>query len=335
MSHRVRLASSFILTTACALGGCNKPDPGAGTATPASATAALVSATARVEPAVPKVDPAAERDNVLSEKLSHYIKCINDTDAYVHTSYSYLLESLTPKREVNPRRSPLFRATTSARGRCYQALDEGGKLPPKLDDLEQAGVAFRAAVEKLEPVLADGDHYYHQGDDKDDKGAHGKAVVKLALAGFEEFSAASKALRGAIEKYNAGILSNSLERVEKAEGRSVHFLCKKLVADAKVAIDEFLDEKTELTRLEATLENYKKLDAELRERAEKTPQEAERVRGFSGLAAGSDVVLRDLKETVRAVRAKKLVEAGQWRQNLLKSYNELINESNKLEIKAG
>jgi hypothetical protein len=335
MSHHLRLASSFILTAVCALGACSKPDPGAGTATLPSAIGALASASARVEPASPKVDPAAERDDVLSEKLSRYIKCINNTDAYVHTSYNYLLESLTPKREVNPRRSPLFRATTSARDLCYKALEEGVKLPPKLDDVEQAGVAFRAAVEKLEPILADGDHYYHQGDDKDDKGAHGKAVVKLALAGFEEFSAASKALRRAVEKYNAGILSNSLERVEKAEGRSVHFLCKKLVADAKLAIDDFLDEKTELTKLEVTLENYKKLDAELRERAERTPQEAQRVSGFSSLAARSDTVLRDLKETVRAVRAKKLVDANQWRQNLLKSYNELVAESNKLEIKEG
>jgi hypothetical protein len=337
MSLPGRVASGFVLATFCALSGCNKADASAAGALAAASAVAAVSAAlpASAAAAAPKIDPEEERDAALSEKISHYIECINDTDSYLHGTYDNLLESLTPKREVNPRRWPNLRATSTLRDRCYKGLDEAAKLQPKLDDLEQAGAAFRAAVDKLEPLLVDGDHYYHQGDDKDDKGAHGKAVVKLVLAGFDEFNVASKALRAAVEKYNEGILSNSLKRVEKAEGRSVHFLCKKVVADAKLAIDEFLDEKAELSKLEATLESYKKLDAELRERSEKFPKEKERVSGLSGVTARSDFVLRDLKETVRALKAKKPELAQGARQSLLKSYNELITESNKLEFKEG
>lgn len=62
---------------------------------------------------------------------------------------------------------------------------------------------------------------------------------------------------------------------------------------------------------------------------------AERVENLHGLLARGDFVLRDFKETARAVKAGKRGEASQARQSLLKSYNEMVEESNKLAFKDG
>lgn len=331
MIARARL--SFGLALLVLASGCNKR---AGAEPVPAASAALPSGAAAVTPsAAPPVDAAEARDHALSEKLAGYIECINRTDAYVHESYEMLLGSLSPRREVLAKRWPNLRATSLVRDSCYQGLDAAAKLSPQLDDLQQAGAAFRAAVDQLEPPLTEGDRYYHQGDDKDDKGARGKALVKQALAGFEEFLPVSKQLRQIVEKYNQTLLDNSLLRVEKSEGRSLHYLCKKLMAEAKLDLDLFLDEKSALTQLETTLEAYKRLDTELRERAEKFPQEKARVENLHGLLARGDFVLRDFKETVRAVKSNKRGEAGGARESLLKSYNELVEESNKLEFQDG
>jgi hypothetical protein len=319
------------LVSACNKPGGTAPAPaGSGAAQLASAPAPAAAASA-----VAQADPQEEQDRVLGEKLGHYIECINRTDSYVHESYEMLLGSLSAKREVLPNRWPNLRATSLLRDACYQGLDEAAKLPPKLDDLEQAGNAFRAAVDKLEPPLSEGDRYYHQGDDKDDKGVHGKALVKQALAAFEEFLPVSKQLRASVDKYNQSLLDNSLRRVEKAEGRSLHYLCKKIMAEAKLDLDVFLDDKADPAKLETTLEAYQQLDSELRARADKFPQEKARVDNLQGLIARGDFVLRDFKETLRAVKAGKKNDAGSARDSLLKSYNELVDESNKLSFKDG
>jgi hypothetical protein len=332
----LRLRSPGLAFSLLALASaCNKPG-GANPAPPAvSAVPRAASAVAATSAARPQVDASEERDRAMGEKLEHYIECINRTDSYVHESYEMLLGSLSAKREVLPNRWPNLRATAVLRDNCYKGLDEAAKLSPKLDDLEQAAAAFRAAIDKLEPPLVEGDRYYHQGDDKDDKGAHGKALVKQVLAGFEEFLPASKELRLSVDKYNQTLLDNSLSRVEKAEGRSLHYLCKKIMADAKVDLDTFLDEKADAARLETTLDSYKKLDAELRERAEKFPQEKARVDNLQGLLARGDFVLRDFKETARALKAGKKADASSARASLLKSYNEMVDESNKLSFKDG
>lgn len=335
MSYEIRLAT-LAFTALAAVSACKSPDPNAAAALAATASAGLPKASADVQaPAAPQVDAEAERDSVLSEKLSHYIECINRTDSYVHESHQMLMGSLSPKHEVLPNRWPNLRATSVVRDQCYKGLDEAATMPPKLDDLEQAARAFRAAVDKLEGPLAEGDRYYHQGDDKDDKGAHGKQLVKQVLAGFDEFLVASKALRGSVEKYNDRVLANSLARVEKAEGRSLHFLCKKIVSEAKQAVDVFLDEHTDLAKLEAVLGSYQKLDSELRDRAEKFPQEKAHIENFFAFAAHGEFVLRDLKETVRAVKGKKPALADGSRESLLKSLNQTIEDSNKLEFKQG
>jgi hypothetical protein len=310
---------------------CNKP----GSAIPAPAARSAAVSPATSVPVATPVDAAQEQDRAMGEKLEHYIECINRTDSYVHESYEMLLGSLSAKREVLPNRWPNFRATGVLRDNCYKGLDEAAKLSPKLDDLEQAAAVFRAAVDKLEPPLVEGDRYYHQGDDKDDKGARGKALVKQVLASFEEFLPASKQLRASVDKYNQTLLDNSLARVEKAEGRSLRYLCKKIMAEAKLDLDTFLDEKADLTQLDTTLESYQKLDRELRERAEKFPQEKARVANLQGLLARGDFVLRDFKETARAVKAGKKSDASLARESLLKSYNEMVDESNKLSFKDG
>jgi hypothetical protein len=334
-STRAPLSLGLALICAVLANGCNKPavhkpvPEATSAALPAPSVATAAAATA------PKVDPQEEIDRALSDKLGGYIECINRTDAYVHESYDMLLGSLSPKQQVLPNRWPNLRATAVVRDNCYKAIDEAAKLAPKLDDLEQAASAFRAAVEKLEPTLSEGDRYYHQGDDRDDKGARGRALVKQALTDFEAFLVASKQLRANVEKYNQTLLDNSLARVEKAEGRSLHFLCKKIMAEAKVDLDVFLDEKADTARLETTLDAYKQLDGELRARADKFPQEKERVENFHGLLARGDFVLRDFKETARAVKSGKRADASQARESLLKSYNEMVEESNKLAFKDG
>lgn len=333
-ANRSRLSLGLALALAMA-NACSKPSVEKAAPTAASAAPAAVSAAAVLASAPTPQDPQEEIDRNLGAKLDGYIACINRTDAYVHESYERLLGSLSAKQEVLPSRWPNLRATSVVRDNCYKAIDEAKKLTPKLDDLEQAADAFRAAVDKLEPTLSEGDRYYHQHDDKDDKGARGRALVKQALTDFEAFLPISKQLRASVERYNQTLLNNSLARVEKAEGRSLHFLCKKIMAEAKVNVDLFLDEKAAAATLETTLENYKQLDSELRARADKYPQEKGRVENIHGLLARADFVLRDFKETLRGVKAGRRTEAGDARESLLKSYNEMVEESNKLTFKDG
>jgi hypothetical protein len=51
--------------------------------------------------------------------------------------------------------------------------------------------------------------------------------------------------------------------------------------------------------------------------------------------ARGDFVLRDFKETARAMKAGKKADASRARESLLKSYNEMVDESNKLSFKDG
>jgi hypothetical protein len=329
-THRFFATAIALAAAAFTLPACKK-------ASEAGAAASSSAETADVAPPSAPEDPARAADEALSAKLGYYIECINEVDPYVSQGHEYYVERLTDKHVFEGDHTPNVRQNEPRMAACFKAIEAAAAAPPKRPDLEQAALAYRAALETLEPSLADAYRYYDQRDYKDDNHAHGNALIPTILAGYEAFFAARDKLRAGLDGENRELRVRSLARLEKEEGKTLRYYTRRVMLDGEAALELALDPATDPAKLRDAIEAYKTLWAELLDRKAKHPEEAERGGGLGSFVGHGDLVLRDFKEMQRIAVAKlagKPVELEDLRRKqLLEMYNSLVNDSNELEWK--
>lgn len=326
-THRIIAAAVALAAATFTLPACKK----------ASEAGAAASATEGAPPSAPE-DPALAADDALSAKLGHYIECINEVDAFVSQGHEYYVERLNDKKVFAGDRTPNVRSNAPRMAACFKAIEAAAAAPPKRPDLEQAALAYRAALEQLEPSLVDAHRYYDQRDYKDDNHAHGNALIPTILAGYDAFFAARDKLRAGLDGENRALRARGLARLEQEEGKNLRYYTRRVMIDGEAALELALDPAADPAKLRDAIEAYKTLWAELQERMAKHPEEAERSNGMTSFIGHGDLVLRDFKEMQRIAVAKlagKPVELEDLRRKqLLDMYNSLVEDSNELEWKA-
>jgi len=282
---------------------------------------------------------AASPDDLLSNKLGFYIDCVNLIDPVVIESKTSYLRNLTEERQIDQKHPPYASALGNRIDTCFEKIAEGKKTAPQVADVEAAAAAYETSLKKLEPILVEAERYYRQNDYKDDAFAKGLALHPQILAGYEAFFAARGSLHDAIDKYNKEILVRSVARIEKEEGKSLHYYSRKVMNDAGSLYDLVMDPATDPTRLRDAILAYATVFNEMVVLADAKPADKDKVKNWSSFQSDGETLLTSLKELGRSINAQlekdqsKPVEiSADVRADILKRYNEMVDESNDLEF---
>ncbi len=315
-THRIIAATVAALTATFALPACKKKSaPG----NEAAANAASVK-----EGAAPGTAEDAElaADDALSDKLGHYIECINNVDPFVAESHALYVKRID-EDVIVAARTPSVRSNGPLLPACFTAIETAAAAEPERPELE--------------PLLIEASRYYSQGDYKDDDVARGNELHPKIMAGYQAVFSSGKALRDAVDHENRALLARGLARIEKEEGKSLRYHTRRVMTEAEGALTLALDPATDPVKLRDAIEAYKTLYAEFLDRKAKHPEEAERGGGLVAFVAHGDLLLGGFKEMQRIADAKiagKPFELEDLRRTqLLKFYNSLVEDSNDLEWK--
>jgi hypothetical protein len=321
------LSVAAVAVVAISAGGraaCSKPG-GAATA------AASVAPAAAAAP--------ASADDLLSNKLSFYIDCVNLVDPIVVDSKRRYMRTLTEDRQIDPKNPPDASALGGRLDTCFEKLAEGKKTAPAVADVEAAAVAYEASLRALEPILVEGERYYRQSDYKDDHFAKGLALHPKIMAGYEAFFAARGTLHDAIDKYNKEILARSVELIEKKEGKSLHYYSRKVMNEGGELIDLALDPATDPARLRDAILAYATLFNEMVTLADARPADKNKVRNWGSFQNDGETLVTALKELGRDIggqlekdKTRPVEISRDVRANVLKRYNDMVEKSNQLEF---
>ena len=306
----------------------------------AVAAVAIVALSAGVRAACRKPEAApASADDLLSSKLGFYIDCVNLVDPVVVESKTMYLRQLTEERQIDPAHPPQAAALGDRIDRCFEKIAEGKQTAPQVADVEAAAAGYETALKQLEPMLVEAERYYRQNDYRHDGFARGLALHPQILAGFEAFFVARGRLHDAIDEYNRELLVRSVERIEKEEGKSLHYYSRKVMNDAGSLYDLVMDQATDPTRLRDAILAYATVFNEMVALADAKPADRNKVKNWSSFQHHGEALLEVLEALGRSIdgqvqkdRSKPVEIAAAVRADILQRYNQMVEKSNALEF---
>jgi hypothetical protein len=287
---------------------------------------------------------AGEADAALGKKLSCFIVCFNRLSSSVrdaeHRYYGWVDEKTGPTGKEND----IEGISTLNLDSSMEKLDNAKSLPPALPDIDAAAEAYRAAANKLNPLVKAANDYYEQNDYKDDKFAKGKAMHGPLVAAFAAFDVADKALNEKVTVMNDALGQRRLAVLAKDPGRRVQYLVEQSLADAKkllaVAEVKKLDELDE-AKLGAALTTFETTESNLESYASANKAEADKVSMLDSAISSEKDLLKSAKELLRRKRDnkdfnKEVVEHSNPEfidghpAQVISKYNALIDNTNSL-----
>ncbi|HEX4336174.1 MAG TPA: DUF3829 domain-containing protein [Polyangiaceae bacterium] len=287
---------------------------------------------------------AMEADSALAEKLSCFIQCFNRLSISVrdaeHRYYGWVDEKTGP----TGKEKSVDGVSVLSPDFSMEKLDKAKSLPPALPDIDAAAEAYRAAANKLNPLVEAANKYYQQNDYKDDKFARGKAMHAPLVAAFAEFDAADKALSDKVTVMNDALGQRRLAALAKDPKRKIQYLVEQSLADAKkllpVAAVKKLDDVDE-AKLGAAVTTFETSESNLESYASANKAEADKASMLGSTISAEKDLLKSSKDLLRRKRDKKdfnkeffahtdpeLVDGHP--AQVIKTYNALIEQTNSL-----
>ncbi|MGE0870566.1 MAG: DUF3829 domain-containing protein [Kofleriaceae bacterium] len=265
----------------------------------------------------------------LATAVNQSVECLNGVDkTYLLVAERYLdsLRGQSPGPKI-----PSIDSVNPTR--CLDGLTSASGAP---EDLEQAMIAYRAAVSTLAPVVEATHAYYEQKDYKDDAFAKGRELHTQLVAAFEEHGRASERLRRVIDKVQKEGRAANLEALA-ANGKTMSFYIAQLMNSAQDLVDlvnaDQLDTTATLAAATTAIGAYDELKAY---EAKTTKEEIEKATFFSFSSSEFDLLAVQIKELSRALRdGKKLPESTNRRApdgssaKLLDAYNAAVSSANR------
>jgi len=284
-------------------------------------------------------------DDKLGNKLSGYIKCVNDTSRDVQRAqkrYGDWVDMKTGPTGTEKHVFGLFAMRDHKA--CREAVTAGQAAEPSMPKLEAAATAYVKALDAIEPVVAEAFKYYDDKDYKDDAFAKGKTLHPKLVASFAAFEQADAALRGEVKTTNEGLLDRELARVEQEEGRKLLFLTKNVMATAKkliAASDSTSFETLDLAKLTEALKHYEAALDEYKAYKKAHSAEAGSVTALSWFDSAADDFKKQTKSLMRRKRDDKPWTDAELEKvstfgveghpaEISKKYNALVSKSNGL-----
>ena len=320
LSMRSRVIQLSVLAGLVATGGCKKTDSNATSAGSASA-------------------PAEAGDSqVLATKINVYVACLNNMNpavSQVRQTYLNWAENGPTLDRADAGIGSVTRESTYGY-ECFKkppGLDAAASLPPKLDELDQAGATYRVALLAVIDVTQKANLYYEHKDYKDDKLARGKELHGQLLDAFAKFDAATRALEAAMEKIQDRTDVEELAALEKTDGKKAHWQQKNLMRSAVLLVRSAAGgEPVDPAKLAPVGDAYTKAFNEMKAWTDANKAEADKNVSWGNFVREADELLTQLKEMNRAFRDQtKLPPSGDGSvHKLIDKYNSLVTHSNDL-----
>ena len=294
-------------------------------------------------------EEATNPDQQLGAKLDSYLPCINQVSGRVMDSrqrYASWLDDVeqgpTGKERVVYNLYPLVDSTLE---QCKQGLTAAREKKPDLADLDKAGKDYEAALTKVAPLIKDAHDYYDQKKYLDDKFAKAKEMHKPLWSAFTAFAKANDALHSAYEAQADGLAERELKRIEKDEGKKLHYWTRKLMLDAKALVRaadvKDLDE-LDAAKFGAQVDAFEAVVKSTDDYA--TGHAAEKKTTYSRFISSAKDFLKSCRALHRRVRDKTpwsfsdkhsmsngMAEHIEGHPaNVLKTYNDLVSASNMM-----
>jgi hypothetical protein len=357
-SHSTSLRRSIsllvALSVALSLGGCDfmkklKQKKEEAEAAAESASRLIDGPKGTMKAGGPRALAPDDPDQALGEKLNHPIECINGASMGVSRSHERYL-GWVKDAKVGPVGNEqvvygLYEVQSFQVEKCKKELAELASSPtPPTPDLDKVAADYAAKLDAVLPLVAEAYKYYDLKNYQDDKFAKGKSMHAPLMAAFESFETAATALHEQVGKLKAGLAERELERVEKSEGKKLTWHRQKLMLLAKVVADtgDVEDTKLDLAKLDAAIKDLETIDTALEGYVKEHPSEAPAA--FSIFTMEAQNLLKAAKELHRRVRDKRPYSTGDlmmldgnngWmvegtQAKLIRSYNDLVNQSNQV-----
>jgi hypothetical protein len=184
-------------------------------------------------PLAQAADPAQP---TLAAKVQPYIACLNRHSERAFASRARYLSWSAKTGPTGKEKIVYGVYTLYDPADCSRGIEEANKMEPHDAPLEKAGAAFAASLFDLLAVVREANDYYEPGDYKDDKMARGKTLHPKLMAAWDRFAAADADLRPVIERINDQIQLETLDAIEKQEGRKTGYLTLAVMIKAKAVL---------------------------------------------------------------------------------------------------
>lgn len=284
-------------------------------------------------------DPAAERRDQINGKINHYIACLNNLDPVVFNSretyFAWADPNKGPAKGQQPRFDDVIRESTYG----YECFKKEGGLEaalgaPKVDDLDQAGAAYKKAIEQMFAAVNPAATYYAHGGYKDDGFAKAQAMHPELVAAYASFDQARHALHGVIQTHQDQMFVDEQRELEKSDGKKARWLHRELMHQAELTIRAVTaGERPEAAAVKrATAALVKAIEAARTWTTANKAEADKNVSWNSFLSINVDGFVIQLEELDRGLAAGKLPEGGSKGSvhSVIEAYNNLVNNSNTL-----
>lgn len=298
----------------------------------------------------PQSQPQAVAEDTtaqLTTKLNAYVGCFNTTDGSVRDSALRYVSWIAnvEKGPTGKERSVnlLGDVTPYELDKCTKAINEASKASPKMPALDEAATQYLADLTALQPLVSEAHLYYSQDDYKDDGFAKGKQMHQPLMQAFDRFMKSSDQFGAEVEKENNALTAAQLVEIEKSEGRHSRYYRLALVTQAKQLATVLTASAPDVAEMTKSIDAYSAL---LAEAGKATASEAGKPLTWSIFQENAGTFLKDCKDRMRRVRDKTPYSTGEqsllkgsgntgWMvsgspMRVLKSYNELVEASNRL-----
>ena len=333
--------------------GCSKAEKAPKDPTVAKASATSVAKASGATSAANAAPSEAATDAAMGQKLNAYIGCTNDFSQMVsRLRHNYLSHMKDPKAGPKPKQRRSYAGAwtmVDPKGRCADKIAKANAAKPSLPKLEAAGSAYADALLALAPLYKQASDYYRSKNFKDDKYKKGIALHPKLMAAWDAFLAADSQLRAITYRVNDDMQARALARIEKKHGRTLPFLTRNMLAQAKslVRIGSVRDyPKLDLKPFTEQLTKYEASVKELRDYADAHKAEADKVMMLSNVISRSKNFLTASKELMRRKRdnnkystgERSMIRANNPRRvpghpaKLVGEYNDLVDWSNRIRF---
>ena len=266
--------------------------------------------------------------------LGLYVHCFTETEPAVEYSWEGYTRWVDPAKGITGKEKTIDGISVINdyhTKKCRENLAEAEKRGATKGALAEPTVAYKAALDALEPIVVEAHTYYEHKNYKDDGFAKGKELHAKLVAAFEAWKRANATLRSTWDARHREQRGVDLAALEKKHGRKSELFVTAQVMNTAEQLIETVAAKGPPEGLVAAIATYKAAFEEL-------------VAFFGpGLTASVDTdraTFRDSADEllVQATEASRALAAGKplpkegdgSPAKLLEEYNALVERSNSI-----
>jgi hypothetical protein len=179
---------------------------------------------------------APDADAAEQTKLAAAIECLNRHSNRVFEVRDAYLASVDPKTGAAAKGAKPSLMGLYGVDPCARMVKDAGAVTPAVEALDKASAGYVAALEALIAAYAALTGYYEKGEHLDDAGKKAETLHPPAMAAFDAFGVAHRALDAQVGELNRRRRVADLAAREKAEGRKLEVIIDTMMLEAETLV---------------------------------------------------------------------------------------------------